>query len=292
MNLEVSLPTAGGVVAYPPGASFGPRRMADWEFVWLLEGDAEYRWDGQTAAAPEGAFVLCRPVLGSATDFFQWDRHRPTRHAFFHFQIAEPPPEWPDWPLVREAAADDLLPALFRHVLTWHGGGDGAQTRQAVGLLLAAFLSGQRAAGSVTAPSHWPPAVEAAAAYLAGRLDADPAAPLTLADIAGAAFVTPEHLCRLFQTTLGLGPMETVRLARLDRAATLLVRSNYSAGEIAAQCGFASPFHFSRRFKDAYGLPPTDLRRRVQAGEMPPPPPLLPPRFALLPLPGTSISGI
>jgi len=150
-------------------------------------------------------------------------------------------------------------------------------------LLLAAFLSGQRAAGAVTAPEHWPPAVEAAAAFLAARLDADPAAPLTLADLAGAACVTPEHLCRLFQAALGLSPMETVRLARLDRAAALLVRSNYSVGEIAALCGFASPFHFSRRFKDACGLSPTNLRRRVQAGEMP-----SPPRF----LPGTSISGI
>ncbi len=291
MNLEVSLPTAGGVVAYPPGASFGPRRMADWEFVWLLEGNAEYRWDGHIAAAPQGAFVLCRPVLGGATDFFRWDPHRPTRHAFFHFQITSPPPDWPDWPLVREAAADDLLPTLFQHVLTWQSGGDGAQTRLATGLLLAAFLSGQRAVGAVAAPEHWPPAVEAAAAYLAARLDADPAAPLTLADLAGAACVTPEHLCRLFQRALGLGPMETVRLARLDRAATLLVRSNYSVGEIAAQGGFASPFHFSRRFKAAYGLSPTDLRWRAQAGEMPPPP-LLPARFALLSLPGISISGI
>ena len=276
MNLDVSLPTAGGVVAYPPGASYGPRRMADWEFVWLLEGDAEYRWNGQTVAAPEGAFVLCRPVPAGATDFFRWDLHRPTRHAYFHFQIAGLPPDWPHWPLVREAVADDLLPALFRHVLTWNSTGDPAQTRLATGLLLAAFLSGQRVVGAVTTPEHWPPAVEAAAAYLAARLDADPAAPLTLAGLAGAACVTPEHLCRLFQATLGLGPMETVRLARLDRAAALLVRSNYAVSEIAAQCGFASPFHFSRRFKDAYGLSPTDLRRRVQAGERPPPPRLLP----------------
>ena len=69
--------------------------------------------------------------------------------------------------------------------------------------------------------------------------------------------------------------METVRLARLDRAATLLARSNYSIGEIAAMCGFASPFHFSRRFKESYGEPPRALRDRVRAGAVSPEPRLL-----------------
>jgi transcriptional regulator GlxA family with amidase domain len=57
-----------------------------------------------------------------------------------------------------------------------------------------------------------------------------------------------------------------VRLARLDRAATLLVRSNFSVQEIAELCGFASAFHFSRRFKEAYGQSPRELRQQVRAG--------------------------
>ena len=74
---------------------------------------------------------------------------------------------------------------------------------------------------------------------------------------------------------MGRSPAETVRLARLDRAAILLARSNYTVGEVAALYGFASPFHFSRAFKDAYGLPPTEVRRRILAGETPPLPRLL-----------------
>lgn len=52
-DLDVSLP-AGGVATYPAGASFGPRVMHDWEFVWMMEGDAEYRWGETTVVAPEG----------------------------------------------------------------------------------------------------------------------------------------------------------------------------------------------------------------------------------------------
>jgi transcriptional regulator GlxA family with amidase domain len=79
----------------------------------------------------------------------------------------------------------------------------------------------------------------------------------------------------LFNSATGRSPVETVRLARLDRAALLLARSNYSVKEIADFCGFSNPCHFSRRFKDAYGQSPTDLRRDIQAGATLPAPRLL-----------------
>jgi transcriptional regulator GlxA family with amidase domain len=65
-----------------------------------------------------------------------------------------------------------------------------------------------------------------------------------------------------------------VRLARLDRAATLLARSNYSVAEIARMCGFGDAFHFSRRFKAAYGQSPLQMRRALQNGATPPLSPL------------------
>lgn len=34
-----------GVAVYPPGATFGPRQLEDFEFVWLLQGTAEWRYD-------------------------------------------------------------------------------------------------------------------------------------------------------------------------------------------------------------------------------------------------------
>jgi hypothetical protein len=61
----------------------------------------------------------------------------------------------------------------------------------------------------------------------------------------------------------------------LCHAAMLLERTNFSVGEVARQCGFASPFHFSRQFKAAFGDAPQRLRARVRAGEMPPLPRLL-----------------
>jgi len=260
--------------------------MEEFEFVWLIEGDAQYTWADTVVDAPEGSVVLCRP---GATDFFRWDTARRTRHAYFHFQVKDVPSNWPDpaqWPLVREFGDDqnDIVRPMFRHLLTLVGpqdagpddvaGADAELVRLTILHMLRAFVTGQTHASHVR-PQSLPDAVERAGAYLMDRLESDPAADITLDDLAGAACVTPEHLCRVFRTSTGLGPVATVRLARLDRAAVLLARSNYAVAQIARQCGFASPFHFSRAFKCAYGHSPRDLRKRLEAGETPPTPRLL-----------------
>jgi hypothetical protein len=63
----------GGCATYPPGATYGPRRLLDWEFVWLLEGNATYlraaRGIETESPAPQGTLVLCRPC----------DEAKPTR---------------------------------------------------------------------------------------------------------------------------------------------------------------------------------------------------------------------
>ena len=281
-EIFVGLPTGCGVATYPPGATYGPRVLRDHEFVWMLEGDAEYRrggppppgGGGRPPAAPAGGGGGAPP---GETDSFRWDRQSRTRHGFFHFPVHSVPDGWPppgEWPVVRLLPPDDLLRPLFRHLLTWGDREDAAQCRLTVAHILSVFVSGQTATGP-EAPAVRPDAVVRACAFLRRALADDPARPLSLTQLADAACVTPEHLCRLFRASLGHAPMETVRRARLDYAAGLLARSNYSVGEISALCGFADPFHFSRAFKKTYGRSPSEVRAAVRAGSEPPSPRVL-----------------
>jgi AraC-like DNA-binding protein len=273
-ELQLTHPTATGVASYPPGATYGARVMRDHEFVWLMEGDAEYQRGDQTVSAPAGSIVLCQP---GATDFFRWDPKRSTRHGFFHFDILRLPTVWPTsdtWPLVRLTPEGDILRPMFRHLLTWSAAGDPELCQLTMKHMLTAFVLGQIETREVPRESL-PAPVERALAFVETEFEADPAATITLEDLARAGEVTPEHLCRLFSASTGRSPAETVRFARLDRAALLLARSNYSIQEIATLCGFSSPFHFSRRFKEAYGQSPRALRESVREGGSPPMPRLL-----------------
>jgi AraC-like DNA-binding protein len=220
-------------------------------------------------SAPQGSLVLCRP---GTIDFFRWDATRRTQHGYFHFHILSMSSDWPAleaWPLVRTPREDEIALPLFRYLLAVGENGSQRLCRPALELLLEVFITGQSRTPSLPGETL-PEAVERALRFLYARLERDPAAVLTLKDLAGAACVTPEPLCRIFKETTGRSPLTTVRLARLDHAAMLLARTNYSVGEISAMCGFASPFHFSRKFKESYGLAPRELRRSVSEGRTPP----------------------
>jgi AraC-like DNA-binding protein len=268
-----SAPTTFGIAVYPPGATFGPRHLRDWELVWLIEGDALYERDGEVHAAREGSMVLCRP---GATDSFYWDTKRRTRHGYFHFLIDQAPATWPapeTWPLVRATDENDILRPLFRHLLTWAAQGDKTACQISLMHIIAAFVTGETSIGEVSGRAL-PEPVMRALQFIQERLENAPEQKIELPGIARAACVTPEHLCRLFKAEGQPSPVETVRLLRLDRAMTLLARSNYSVAEIACLCGFADAFHFSRRFKEVYGESPSQLRRAVQNGATPPLSPL------------------
>jgi AraC-like DNA-binding protein len=268
-ELQVTVPHAYGLAIYPPGATFGPRKMIDFEFVWIIEGDAQYSADSVSVPAPAGTIVLCRP---NTVDAFRWDAEHRTRHGYFHFNVTSLPKNWPplhEWPLARMPQEGDVLRPLFQHLMTWGKNGNPLLAELSVAHMLSAFVCGE--IGSAQVPrQQLPDAVERAMEFIYTRLEEEPAAEIDLTELAGEACVTPEHLCRLFKAAISRSPLETVRLARLDRAAMFLSRSNYSVGEIAGLCGFASQFHFSRRFKEAFGRSPRQLRTEIQAGGSPP----------------------
>ena len=273
--LGVHVSGVPNVATYPPGATFGPRDATSWEFVWLLEGCATYRFQGKSGRGElelsPGQLLLCRP---DERDWFEWDKTARTRHGFFHFALEPNIQNTSDWPRVRFMGEDDLFSPLARHLLTWGESGDTSQRDLAASLFLTAFVSGQSSLGDVPL-QRFPEPVERALSWLFARLEDDATIPVALDALARAAFVSPEHLCRLFKTSTNYSPLEVVRLARLDRAALLLSRTNFSVGEIAHLTGFASPFHFSRAFKEAYGSSPRELRKKLEHGEALPLPKLL-----------------
>jgi AraC-like DNA-binding protein len=91
-------------------------------------------------------------------------------------------------------------------------------------------------------------------------IDAEAAGLSTLQDVARRTGVSPVLACKLFQQHLGLSPFRYLMRRKMEIAAELLVRDGVLVKEAAAQVGFRDPYHFSRRFKQAYGVAPTRLR--------------------------------
>jgi AraC-like DNA-binding protein len=122
------------------------------------------------------------------------------------------------------------------------------------GLLLAQLAN----PGTAEAELH--PAVRAARDLLA----AAPAERTSVAAIARRVGLSPSHLAHAFAAQLGETPMRFLERCRIDRAKQLLVGTARPIAGIAADCGFADPFHFSTRFRRLVGVPPRVYRRRPE----------------------------
>jgi transcriptional regulator GlxA family with amidase domain len=85
--------------------------------------------------------------------------------------------------------------------------------------------------------------------------------PLDRSAMARIAGITPRHLDRLFATHLSSGFLDQYRQIRLQHARRLLEQSPLSISQIAVATGFSNGAHFSRVFRRAYGMAPSDVRK-------------------------------
>ena len=99
------------------------------------------------------------------------------------------------------------------------------------------------------------------------RLEAAPAEPWRLADLARAVNLDPAYLGRLFAQCTGSTPMGFLARLRAERAAALLVNSALPAARVGAAVGWDDPTYFARRFRTLVGLTPTEYRRRNKAAQ-------------------------
>ena len=256
------------VADYQPGAGFGPRPLTDFEFVWLLAGSAVWSvWEVTPGSdAPRvrhlrpGMLALAR---AGTIDSYHWDPQVPSRHAYLHFTLDAAPTDTSSWSDVRSLVQHPVLAGICDYLVDL--GGEpatiaGARTEEMIGVLLDLFVRGPLPAATPTAS----PALAALAGHVRESWTREGLRIVSVAELAEAAHVSTGQVFRMFRELAGCGPARALELVRLSQAAIALQRSNASLAEIAGRAGFANPYHFSRRFTRAYGMPPGRFRAEAR----------------------------
>ncbi|MFC0626440.1 GlxA family transcriptional regulator [Kribbella deserti] len=89
--------------------------------------------------------------------------------------------------------------------------------------------------------------------------------PLTLADIARQAAISPRTLNRRFHEQTGLTPLQWLLTQRVRHAQALLETTSLSVEEIAGHCGFGTAINLRQHFTRRVHMSPVAYRRAFQA---------------------------
>lgn len=203
--------------------------------------------NGQRSPLDPTRAVLCRP---GEDETFEFDRDAPCAHLWV------------------SVAPDSFTESIKARVLAQ------ARTRTDVLTIESLLRTGLSAQGTeflntlaltvieaFLAPTRPPKSepIDLAVAFIDAQLHQ----PLSLNQIAASAFVTPQHLTRLFRANLGITPAKYLWQERTRRGIELLSSTGLTFAEISLQLGFQSPFHFSRLVRKSTGKSPRELRKTL-----------------------------
>lgn len=87
---------------------------------------------------------------------------------------------------------------------------------------------------------------------------------LTVPLVARKVDVSPSYLTALFHKHLDISPGEYIRRVKLQESKQLIRAGQMNFTEIAAALNYSTVHHFSRQFKEKFGITPTDYAKSIK----------------------------
>ena len=76
--------------------------------------------------------------------------------------------------------------------------------------------------------------------------------------------VSPSYLTALFHKNLQISPGEYIRRIKLQESKQMIRENNLNFTQIAAELQYSTVHHFSRQFKEKFGITPTEYAKSVR----------------------------
>ncbi len=85
-----------------------------------------------------------------------------------------------------------------------------------------------------------------------------------MSEVAQACNISLPHICRLFKRFSNESPTHMLIRLKLEKAVEIISSEDYLIKEIADYVGFEDPFYFSHRFKQHFGVAPSNYAAAIK----------------------------
>lgn len=258
-------------------ASKCPPHAHTWfEFNYVLTGQLETRFGGDSITVQEGEFFLIPPGMVHS---HVYTRGNPHEGMCFRWRLACVEPE--------DEKAEDSLYARLHRLHNWRPGSyrdeeglgrllmqfleEAAVSRSELGLQLLlvrlldqlSLLQQDIEGDAKSTRTTQDPIVRKVEIYLEDFQGSH----LNVTELAASLHMSYGHLSRQYKKLSGNTIVERMNQIRLEKARELLLLPGSLISEVAEQAGFADLSYFSRAFKKYYGQGPQSYRREYNGTE-------------------------
>jgi transcriptional regulator GlxA family with amidase domain len=218
----------------------------------------------RVASVCTGAFILAEAgLLDGRRATTHWNRARELQARFPKVKVEADRifiVDSPVWTSAGMTAGIDLARAMVEKDL-------GANVARAVARHLVVYhrrAGGQSQFSALLELEPKSDRIQSAMAYAKRNLDT----PLTVAQLANAAHLSPRQFSRAFRAETGQSPAKAVENLRVEAARLMMEQSRHPIEVVARQTGFADRDRMRRAFLRAFGQPPQVIRRNARAEAM------------------------
>ena len=235
---------SAGVIAPQRDWRMAPHSHPFHEVVIVTQGRLFLKTGGREITARRGSVLFYR--AGQVHEE-RSDRRAPVGSLFLAFGYRE---ELPWLPLCLTDAGGRV-----RQLLSWLVEDEFQRRGRETGRLLLEALLDELKQLCVPPRDSW---LEGMTDFMRGNL----ARPLALDDLAREGGMSKFAFVRKFRKSCGRTPMESLRLARLAQARTLLLTTNLPVKAIAPAVGIGDEYQMSKLFRKNFGMSPREVRSR------------------------------
>ena len=256
----------GGRESLAAGSYAQRRDFPYWEIEYIAGGRGQAEVAGRREALASGAVYAIGPETRRGR---RSDARRPLRRYYLWLEGAGAEAALAETGLVDGRVRMIEAPGEARETFEWilrEGARPGAAAEAALGhlarvlLLKLAAASGAAAVATPGGADAGDDSARTSFERCRELVDAEAARLKSTAEIAAAAGLRSETVCRLFKRFLGTTPGDYLRGRRVRLAAERLREPGVRVKEVAAALGFADAFHFSRVFRAETGMSPRAWR--------------------------------
>lgn len=242
-------PMQFGSESCDPGHFFGPAVRTHWLLHYVVYGFGRFERGGISYPVKPGEIFVIPPYERT---YYEADSKKPWRYIWIGFTTNEKVPEQLNKPVVHCPGAGKIFEDMLQC---------GKLENGRTAFLCAKLWELFSLLMETTAP---------AADYVqmaCSCMHAEYANGITVRQVADQLNINRSYLSDLFRSQMGISPQQYLIQLRLEKAAQLLTVHHETPSTAGISVGYPDLYHFSRIFKQHFGVSPRNYQKLYQISE-------------------------